>query len=841
MNIFQLAPVNDKDDNYTREIVKRIVTESKSQHTRDKQRIQKYWDVYNNVFNDTEYEYMTKVEGDLTYPAKVRDIGSQLIRTRTNILESTQARRRFRFHSAVIDERSIKIKYEQRMKNILDAMEDHIDDNYAQIVSVINGVNEQMQDMEKQLQVQPENEEMAMQLMEMKKNMPVIRLEYEKMVRTLSRQQLNMEDIKSRITAARKYNEMEMVEELSNAFIRSKLAGDLRDHWDSGMQENIITGQPCFFVNYNTKTKKVDFRSLGIKNAFYSKSSSNKWTDECEWQSYFERLSVSQIASTYDMTETELNNLSQYDTGTPATMVSYNDGGAVFTGSETNSINNYGGIPVWHVWWLVPRKFWYKQSPNKYRDGAFFYHLVKDPKSHNIKKDDKLFSGLIFDRYSATLIGDNCIKEAGLDTFTYRSNDLPGMTLMPIVTRCFTNDGAIPYSIIERVEPLRELYNVIMYNLELSIVLAGVKGMIMDKSQKPDKMTVKEWMYYRKIGTMWIETVKKNRKIPASFNQFQSYDDTLSQSIGTTIELLNSIDGLMGMIMGIPNARIGQAVSEDPVHNVMINREQSSLITEVMFYDLDKTFARAMTQYANLCYRFEMDNGKVISYADENLQEVLFRIPPGTLGKSDFTINIQNNVQEDNKLDFIRNMIMAKMPVNALVPIMKADSLLQLEKRLQQIVEDERAAATNQQMSIDNNKAEKDGQLLQIKMELESKKLDLMMQVEQAKMYVEKAKADADMQQKQWQRAFEEKKLDTESNIKMLGISSENEIESAYLNEQARNNQVLEQLEMFRLKIDSMLEAMNLEVSRHGNQLKHDVDIKKVESTKNRAKNNIKD
>ena len=307
INLFQIIPEDKKDKEFVKAVATQIINESKAMSSSEKTKIKKLWDVYNNVFNNSEYDYLTKIgETDLTYPAKVRDIGSQLVRTRTNILESEQARRRFRFHSAVIDERSVKEKYQQRMKNVLDSIETMIDDNYATVTSTINSINEQISDLEKRLQVDPENEEAAVQLDKIRANMPIIKLEYDKMVRSLSRQQLDMDELKKRITNARRYNDVEMVEEISNAFIRSKLTGSLRENWDDAFRELIIHGQPCFLVDYNVKTGKVDFKDIGYKNVYHSKSSNNKWMEEGEWQAYFERLSATQIASMYDLTDDQL-------------------------------------------------------------------------------------------------------------------------------------------------------------------------------------------------------------------------------------------------------------------------------------------------------------------------------------------------------------------------------------------------------------------------------------------------------------------------------------------------------------------------------------------------------
>ena len=256
-----------------------VVSEATASFTQDIQDMQKLWNVYNGKFNAAQYNYLTKVDpkSDLVYPAKVRDVGSQIVRSKINILESEQARRKPRFKAVACDERSQKEKYERRLRAVLDAIDASVSDKYLMLESTIQQVNEQMQDVEKQLQVEPENEEMAARLQEMKANMPLIRLEYQRMLRELKRQSVDMQELNSRVASFRNTTEVDIAESLANAFIKSIFVDpDKRDDFNIAFREKIVTGCPTYFVNYNKKTKKVDFRALNAIRSFYSRATSSK-------------------------------------------------------------------------------------------------------------------------------------------------------------------------------------------------------------------------------------------------------------------------------------------------------------------------------------------------------------------------------------------------------------------------------------------------------------------------------------------------------------------------------------------------------------------------------------
>ena len=93
-------------------------------------------------------------------------------------------------------------------------------------------------------------------------------------------------------------------------------------------------------------------------------------------------------------------------------------------------------------------------------------------------------------------------------------------------------------------------------------------------------------------------------------------------------------------------------------------------------------------------------------------------------------------------------------------------------------------------MQIDNNKAEQEQRTLQLQAEIEQYAQQMTMQLEQAKMELEKIKLDSELQYKQWEIQFKEKELQAKTDLQLLGVSSENQVETAYLQETMRSNRV---------------------------------------------------
>ena len=110
-------------------------------------------------------------------------------------------------------------------------------------------------------------------------------------------------------------------------------------------------------------------------------------------------------------------------------------------------------------------------------------------------------------------------------------------------------------------------------------------------------------------------------------------------------------------------------------------------------------------------------------------------------------------------------------------------------------------------------------------------------QAEQARLELDKAMFEFEQQKFTVEQQYKERELQIKSNIDILKVSSENDIESAYLEEEGRNNRVMEILKSYELKINSILQQLGIEANEIQSIRKTKVDLDK----NMRNKNNIKD
>jgi hypothetical protein len=800
----------------------------------------KAWDIFNGNYRTERFKYLTEVE-NFVYPARFRNIGGEIVRSKLQLLFSKQARRNFHFKAVTIDERSLKEKVMNRIKAELEAVNSMYDDRSSQIDAQIQMVQDQFNQVRERLQVQPENEEMAMQLQELQANMPMIEYEFNRIIRLLSKEKLNVNELQAKINYFLLHTEQEVIQHVANAALKSAIqTEDLYEHWHNGFREKAVTGRPTYLVNYNKQTEDVSFKQVEAVFSYFSRGGNNRWSQNGEWCGYKEWMDLSQISTEFNLNDNEYKLLEAYRGSNLSAMANYSDNSAYFEHHSGNGARYFKNnqIEVVRLWFNEPRKQDYKLSPNKRRAGEYFVNLIDE--NARIKSNEERRTAYIYDQYYCVLIGGVIFINNGVQHNVFRPLDTPGLPMLPVVSRSFNTISDKPYSILQRVADLIDMYNIVHYKKELAIALAGVRGMIMDASQKPDSMTTQKWTYYRRLGTMWIETMKQGRKIPATFNQFQNYDDSLSESFRLYDECLYGIEMLINKTIGVTEASLGQFVEKDPVKNVQMSRETTDLITEMLFTDNDKTFSQALDLYLNLKIQFVWNKGKIINYVNDDLEEVLVQIPKSQLSGANFRIFTSNNMKEEELLENVRQAAVqswsqGQLPLESISKIMRVDDIVELEKQLVTMANRAEQLKTEQAQAIDSNKAELDQQTMQLESELAMQLEQMKQEVAGAKIQLDQARLEFDTQKFQWETQFKEKELEIKSGLEGMKIQAQNSIESAYLEEEGRSNRVQEMLKMFEMKINSMLQEMGIRAGENDSVRKANVAKEKEKNMRNKV------
>lgn len=240
--------------------------------------------------------------------------------------------------------------------------------------------------------------------------------------------------------------------------------------------------------------------------------------------------------------------------------------------------------------WADSKKYNHKYSEDKY--GNLHVKRVNDTASKDVKEN------IIKVWRKTTLVGGTIVADWGEEENMVRKYDSLHDTRSPYKCLIPNYINGWGVSKVDQLKGLQQLKDITMYNIQLAMARAGAKGFVYDVSQCPDEWDVHTVIKYLKTaGIAFIDSRKDG--IPANFNQFQSFDMTLSASVQQYIAIGQMIDAEMDAISGINEAR--QGIVQNASQAVGVTQSallQSNLSTKTLFDEFEQLCGHVLNHEA---------------------------------------------------------------------------------------------------------------------------------------------------------------------------------------------------------------------------------------------------
>lgn len=795
---------------------------------------------YNNVWDQREFDYVTKV-GDYTYPARVTF--TPIVKQDLEYLRSNMARRPFLYRIFAIDEVAMDRRQKAKRKLEIDTRLKRIRKQSEDFLAAQREALERKEMLGQQMQQEPESEEQAMQQQQLQEKWPEIERQFNLYIANLKDEMKLKDKEVAEIEKYMNYTYKDFVEEAAyDCFEESIQKLKLLYERLKAFTDKIICGKSIFLVDYQPGMKVPVFKRLQPTSTYWSNDSDNEWIQDGRWAAFKTRMNYNQILDTFKLPTDQrirLEKLSQMYSD--STMSSTPVGGAVFDEDTLSNTKLYGGsrsavggIDVWSVFFRVPRKIYIKKSPNKYKEDDYFSHYSNEEPKINEKKGEKLEVRYVDDIWEGFLIGNDIVYGVKRRDIQNRDPETYDVKL-PIYGLSYNSETDSPYSIVWATKDIQRESDLIRYYRHLMFALAGAKGIVMDKAQKPATMNTKEWLYNRKMGVTWIDS---SRQKNARYNQFTNYDDTISPSIQYIDGMLLNLQELVHTITGVSRQSLGQVVATDQVRTNESSIRQSSLVTEILYYEADLVFAEACTGFLNVL-RIAKNDGGLVSYENKDGVLQIREIPKEVFKDSKLKMFIRENTKNLENLRELKQLAYAafsrgNISVPQMVQVITNENVVELERKLEYFAEkaDEILALRSQEAS-----------------EAEHQKEMMLKQFEQEfEKYIKEQEfelKDKELQIRQFEVGLKERELEMKAGAEMLNaelkiqeLDSENAIEAAYLQEQNRAARMHEDLQALQIKINAMLQMMGMDKDIAMSNEKNKVELTKAKS---KNKEHIKD
>lgn len=839
----QLIPLSQKNESFIKDTALAFASIAKGS-SRSKRNDEKAWDYYNGKIGKKKFEYLTKV-GDYVLPSVMRRVSIQ--RPPINLLVSQQARRPFVFSTVVVDEESIKEKFKNQFLSMVKQFQMKIKEQHNQFMLAYKKLMQQEQQIKQMLQQEPQNEEQAKQIQMLMQQLPAIEIAMQTAKEQFEERLgwTKEEHEKAKQVGLYSYKELKEILAQKGLF-RLRQTHNMKDESVSFFIDKIVTGKGYFYVDYVPGTKNLIYEAVDSMQVYFPSIPGIRFIEDGPWVALEDYISYSMLIDQYggakELTDEVMKKLEyykEYSSGEDLGAENIN----VYSGAKDHS----NGINRKRIWWKSPRKVYVKKTPHPRKAGEFFRHFIEDEpiydKKPKAEKGETFTTVYVYDLFHAVVIDDKYIVSGHMVQEPLRMKDSYSRVQLPVIGKSYSSYSEEPYSLIWSTKDLQELYDIVNYHRELYIAASGVKGQVIDLSQKPSWMPLKEHQYHKRLGNLYIETVDKaGRKVQSPYNQWKEYDGSLSPNIQFLEAIMMSLDNMCKETMGVSRARMGQIVATDQVGTAQMSKDQSSLVTEILYYDADQIEARAMRRALNLMVKHIWKDETLIQYVTPDLRTEIFRIPKNLLNKSDYDVVVLNSTQEEQNMQEIKQLAMMQhqkgmLPFKNIVEIYSQESVVEFQKNVKRWAEEAEKLAQMNFQNQEQAKAQAEQAKIRMEQEFEAMIEKDKRQMEALKIEIDKAKLEMERGNNEIVAMLKDKEITANQQTELLKITSNRDVEMQYLTEQSRNNQVQEQLKAVQLQ----LQQLQIEINAILGQGKNQVDSKKIDATtKDRDKNRIK-
>ena len=636
----QNIPEKKKDKEWYERCVLALYRSSKDNERFRHEKVKDYenYDFYNGKFNIKQFEHVTTING-ITNPARL--VNYPLIQPKIDLLAGELISNDLQFSTFVTNKNAIKKKTEDLIT--------------ATAESLLAPIRKELEEI---LGTELSDEE---------------------------QQQMIPEDIEEMTSVNYRTNIEKQIHAGVNWLIRKHGLKHLFKH---NFYSLAITGKQFYkneIRNNEPVPKKIDSRSM-----IYDIDSDEEFLHNCAYAGHENYYTIHEVMDKYrdkiyqNFSKKEAKEL--MDNLEKLTNVnSHKDRKSAFEGWNTDYFldtqNATLKISEIHMQWKGLKKFKFVEIPNNYDPENPYCKVVKD--DYRPKKGETLIEKPVSWVYEGVMLGGRYLVVWGEKADQVRYEDNYFDTKLDYFGCVRNNFNGRTLSIVDALKNLQMLYNIIHYHIELAIGRSGGKAMVYDVSQKPKNLPLDDVLYHAKnSGLIIINTAQEG--MPSNFNQFQSVDFTLSQSVGQLINLKVVIEDTADKLTGITAARAGISKSGDLVGVNERNVMQSSLLTAPYFeihYKVVGDVLQDLADKLRYCVRRSKNDYYVDIFGDNGIQVMKI---DREISYDQVGIHIQNSAKEvlkKQKMEQVLGTFMqqGEMDPMTLMKAMNAESSTEIE------------------------------------------------------------------------------------------------------------------------------------------------------------------
>ena len=561
----------------------------------------------------------------------------------------------------------------------------------------------------------------------------------------------------------------------------------LKEKFNKGWKHALIAGEEIYWAGIVNAEPVV--RTVNPLYFDCDKDPDNDNIQDSQWAKYTMRMTPGSVIDSFGeyLSENQIKDLYDGTTvaggGNPLGSETFNYDDELFSSFFSDSFLDADGstyIKVVHCEWRSLKKLGFLV----YLDSmGVQQEMIVDEKYKfdQSKGDVSIKWEWIPEVWEGTKIGSDVYVNIRPKPNQFKDLDNLYSCKLGYVGKIYNNLNSESISMIDRMKPYQYLYNIIMYRLELDLASDKGKKFLADINQIPSSlgMDMEKWLYYfDAMGIAWINPNEEGKRGKQNtFNQWQSVDLTMAQTIQQKVSLLEYLEQQCGEVSGVTKQREGQIGPNELVGSSQQAVVQSSHITEELFYNhgtVKKDLLEALIDSSKVAYA---ERPKKIQYILDDMSIAMFTVDPDEFTNASYGVFVSDSARDQELFDYLKTLSHAALQnqqaeLSDVIKMFSTNSTAQMKAILEKS-EESRRARDEQQAQAERESKEK----------IEQAKLE----DKQADRDLDKYKVDEDNATKLAIAELKAFEAQTDRDINNNGIRDDLEI--AKLREQVRMNE----------------------------------------------------
>lgn len=775
------------------------------------------YDLYFGHQDQNSFNYLTKV-GRFQMPARVRMIN--IVKPYFDILESTEATRPMPFVVYGVDDNTVQERADEKARKIVDTYLSRLDQKMEQIALVREKMRKQKEEAVAQGLDQSSLSSLELQLKRIEQDATRAEALIGQDIRELERQHT----LTGKTARERKIND-------ALAYLNQKYK--FRQILSDGFRDQLIVDNQIYRINDVYEGMDPTFRRCSPSNIWYQADPNCQYLDEANWIVERRFVSPEVLISEYGgkMTDEQRSEVISRIPRRQTTSIDLNRGildglggnaigcsDSVYSGTTTIS---YDAIEVFEIEWKTVRKIHVKKSVDKKDPSVTHTHIISSESEY--KPSDERIVRYVTEYWRATCIGNNAFIDMRPCAFQHRDIKDIGTARSSYVGFAYNGYDNRPYSRVLAVRDVVLIYQLVWYQIELLQAISGMKGIVMDITQKPANMSNDEWLSMAKRGILPINPAQSEEESgrPTRFNAFATFDMTFGNAIAQLKELLPELQLLAGRILGISPQRIGEIGNRETPGSAKSAIIQSNITTEIIMMKSDRIKMRVLQRIVDII-PYAWRNGKRGVYVLGKDGQRLFDIAANEFEGMAFELFFGDGDKETKLKDQLLSIAMQSygsdgtISLSQLASAMSMDTLSELQESLEyfETLAEQRISARG--AAAEEAKAAAQERLLQLQASIQGKAGEtdiLKAQIQEAQLRLREQEIAAN---ERLSMAIQAEKSRSAEKI----ASQDSQVELAYLQNDKERWQTEARLKQLELALDGLANVRDgLSSSRDKNKV----------------------